>query len=152
MSSAFPISHPTFLYSLNVRHIWKRNRAFVLPGVVRDVQDGTVPAESFAKSDGHRLAHPLRAGTSLGACIDQMYWVNEIKSNFHFILCHSTGWPIWSDSWVGLSYFGCFTFCLVLLGLNGDLAELAEQVDKLVEQPRSTKSSLSKYLTRWSTL
>ena len=42
----------------------------------------------------------------------------------------TTGWPIWSDSWVGL------TFILAVppsARADGELSELAEQVDKLVE-------------------
>ena len=54
--------------------------------------------------------------------------------------------------WVDFD-LGYSTLCLVLLGLmpNGKLAELAEQVGKMVEHLRS-KSTQPNYAPRWSTL
>ena len=74
-----------FNHQDDVRHIWNEtNRTIVHPGVIRDVQDGTVLAEPVAEADGHRLAHPLRAGMSLVARMKK-YLVNQIKSSWSYI-------------------------------------------------------------------
>ena len=59
-------------------------------------------------------------------------------------MVHLVGYLGWVDF-----DFGCFAICLALL--DGELAELAEQVEKLVEHQRS-ESSKSNYPTRWATL
>ena len=63
-----------------------------------------------------------------------------------------TGWTFWSDSWVGLTLNLAVPpsvwFCL---RYDGKLAELAEQLGKIVEHHRS-KSTQPNYPTRWTTL
>ena len=57
-----------------------------------------------------------------------------------------TGWSIWSVGWVVLTLIWARS-----AWADGKLAELAEQVGKMVEHLKS-KSTQPNYLPRWTTL
>ena len=76
---------------------------------------------------------------SIASCPIDMVCIPTELSKAQLIICNyhlssqpHTGWAIWSEWWVGLTNFGCSTFCQALLELIGKLAELADLLGKLV--------------------